>query len=140
MPLGLAPGTLSAHIDIPPELAGSLVVLAISIVIVLIVWKARGAHSGFAKHRGTVVKPGAPFHSCGMEAKWMLPQGYWHCDRCNVAVTETPPAAMAPPAVHAAIPQSAQCPTCFGPGRWIPESNAWGCDRCRALIPAPPPR
>jgi len=132
MPLGHASGTLSAHIDIPPELAGSLVVLAISIVIVLIVWKARGAHGGFAKHQGTVVKPGAPFHACGMQAKWMLPQGYWHCDRCNMAVAETaaPPAAMAP------LPQSAQCPTCSGPGRWIPESNAWGCDRCRALIPA----
>lgn len=127
MALDRAPGTLLAHIDIPPELAGSLVVLAISIVVVLIVWKARGAHSGFAKHKGTVVKAGAPTHYCGLEAKWMLPEGYWHCDRCNTPVESAPP----PVAQH-----GAPCATCATPSRWIPESNAWGCDRCRVLLPA----
>jgi len=120
---------IAAHIDIPPELAGSLAALVISVLVVLCVWMVRGG-SGGKQTRGTVPRPGAPIHTCGLEAKWMLPRGPWHCDRCNVAVQPG-----APPA--AAQPQGPVCPTCGGPGRWLHESNAWGCDRCRMLIPPP---
>ncbi|MDB4960516.1 MAG: hypothetical protein JWP01_515 [Myxococcales bacterium] len=144
---------LAAHIDIPEELAGSLGVLVISVVILLIVYAVRGG-SGGKQTRGTVAMPGGPTCSCGMIAKWTVPNGPWHCDRCNLPVqmaapgvqppTVQPPAMPLPVAViHSygapapVAPQGPVCPTCRGPGRWIPESHAWGCDRCRMLIQLP---
>ncbi|MDX2090109.1 MAG: hypothetical protein SFX73_19785 [Kofleriaceae bacterium] len=127
-------GVLAAHIDIPPELAGSLVVLVISLVIVLSVWMVRGGHGG-KQTRGTVPRPGAPTCPCGYQAKWTVPHGPWHCDRCNVPVHPhalVQPQPLQPPLQHA--PQAPFCGTCGGPGRWIPASNAWGCDHCRQLI------
>jgi hypothetical protein len=118
-------GVLAAHIDIPPELAGSLVVLVISLVVVLSVWVIRGSHGG-KQTRGTVPRAGAPTCPCGYLAKWTVPAGPWHCDRCNLPVH---------PQAQQQAPRAPSCGTCGGPGRWLPESNAWGCDRCRQLIP-----
>jgi hypothetical protein len=132
---------LAAHIDIPPELAGSLGVLVLSIVIVLIVWAVRGGAGG-KQTRGTVTRAGGPTCSCGMVAKWTLPNGPWHCDRCNLpvqmSVPGVQPAALPMQGVAMPVaPQGPFCGTCGGPGRWIAESKAWGCDRCRMLIQPP---
>lgn len=102
---------LLAHIDIPAQLVGALVILIGSIVVVLISRAMRGSP------KGTVARPGAPTCECGTVTKWMLGDNHWHCDRENIPV-------MRPLA----------CTTCNGPGRWLRDSNAWGCDNCRVLI------
>lgn len=104
---------LLAHIDIPAQLVGALVVLIISILIALVGRGIRGAP------KGLLVRPGAPPCVCGTVTKWKLPDNHWHCEKCNLPVS-----------------RPFACPTCKGPGRWLRESNAWGCDQCRALIPS----
>lgn len=122
-----ASGVVLAHID--AEIAGAVGALVVSLVIVLIVWAVRGSHGGAIK--GTVVRPGGPSCACGLHAKWMMPNGGWHCDRCNAPV---------PQATAMPMPMQQQgpfCGTCGGPGRWLAEQHAWGCDRCRMLIQPP---
>jgi DNA-directed RNA polymerase subunit RPC12/RpoP len=122
---------LLAHIDIPPRLLGSLIVLGIC----LIVWFFKAVFSGPEKGLSQQ-RPGAPScATCGAQARWLMPQNYWNCDRCNKPVVVGAPAP--PPVVTQPVVQQQQfCGACGTPGRWIPESNAWGCDRCRHLIQA----
>lgn len=103
---------LLAHIDIPEQLLGALVVLVLSLVVFGILKMVQGSP------RGLVTRPGAPICACGTPTKWKLPDNHWHCEPENVPV-------MRPLA----------CLTCNGPGRWLRESGAWGCDRCRVLLP-----
>ena len=114
MPLG---HLLLAHIDIPEQLLGALVILVLSIVIALVARGVRGSP------KGTVARPGAPLCECGTQTKWMLPDNHWHCDHCKLPVI-----------------RPLACMTCKGPGRWLRDSSAWGCDRCRVLLPPSAPR
>ncbi len=102
---------LLAHIDIPAQLVGALVVLVVSILVVVISRAFRSAPTGL------VARPGSPICSCGTPTKWKQSDNHWHCEPENVPV-------MRPLA----------CQTCNGPGRWLRDSNAWGCDNCRVLI------
>ncbi|CAN5836688.1 hypothetical protein BH11MYX3_BH11MYX3_12980 [soil metagenome] len=138
----LAPATaLLAHIDIPPQLAASLVVLG----LVLVIWFFKAIFS--SKPAAPVVTAGAQScPTCRGFARWYPGTNQWRCDRCNVVVA--PPGAqpmpMAGPPINpytgqpiapqVQAPQGPTCGMCGGPGRWLAESNAWGCDRCRQLI------
>ncbi len=125
---------LLAHIDVPPRLLASLIVLG----IVLVIWFFKAVFSS-----PTVTRTGAPScTTCGQQAHWLTPQNYWNCMRCNRPV----PPAGAPMAGQPPInpytnqpipqqpPQGPTCAMCGGPGRWLADANAWGCDRCRQLI------
>ncbi len=136
---------LLAHIDIPPRLLGSLIVLG----IVLVIWFFKAVFSSPA-----VTRTNAPACStCGQQAHWLTPQNYWNCMRCNrpvqAAMPGQPPMPAQPPMPgqppmnpytgqpiqpQMQPPPGPSCATCGGPGRWLPEANAWGCDRCRQLI------
>lgn len=140
----LAPSSaLLAHIDIPPRLLASLIVLGICLVI----WFFKAILSSPAKPPqapppgppgqnpwgGQPPPPGAnPYaqqqpppgaNPWGAPQQQPPPQGY------NPYAQQQPPQQQA-----MQQPQTPFCGTCGGPGRWIPESNAWGCDRCRQLI------
>jgi ribosomal protein L37AE/L43A len=147
--------TLLAHIDIPPRLLGSLIVLGICLVI----WFFKAILSTDTKASQTA-GPSCP--TCGGKASWATPQNYWNCFRCNRPVPmpgqqpmgqqpmggpppgqnpygapppqQNPYAQQPQPPVPQQAAQVPFCGTCGGPGRWLPESNAWGCDRCRQLI------
>jgi len=127
---------LLAHIDIPPRLLGSLIVLG----IVLIIWFFKAVFSA-----PTVTRTNAPVcPTCGQQAHWLTPQNFWNCMRCNrpvqPAAVGQPPAPMPgqppinPYTGQPIPPPGPTCATCHGPGRWLAEANAWGCDRCRQLI------
>lgn len=130
---------LLAHIDIPPRLLASLIVLG----IVLVIWFFKAVLSSPA-----VTRTNAPAcTTCGQQAHWLTPQNYWNCMRCNRPVQPAMPGAQPMPGAppmnpYGAPPNQAQmqpppgpsCATCGGAGRWLPEANAWGCDRCRQLI------
>ena len=140
---------LAAHINIPPKLLGSLIVLG----LVLIVWAIVAIAKSGSKPAVHAAPHGPPCNTCGGPARWNY--NGWVCDRCQRQVIpmgapgmpqqmgyQQPPYGqpnMAPPGMPpqpmAAAPyQGPSCPTCQGPGRWLPESNAWGCDRCRQLL------
>lgn len=130
---------LLAHIDIPPRLLASLIVLG----FVLVIWFFKAILG-----KPTVTRTGAPTcTTCGQQAHWLTPQNYWNCMRCNKpvqpAMTGGPQPMPGQPPINPytgqPIQQQAQppgptCTTCGGPGRWLADSNAWGCDRCRQLI------
>ncbi len=146
---------LLAHIDLPPKLIGSLVVL----VLALIIWGIVALAKSGSKPQQHVAPNSPPCPTCGGPARWNY--NGWVCDRCQRQVVPGMPMQppmmqpgmqpnMAPPGMPpqqmmghpgmpqagmgGAAPQGPSCQTCGGPGRWIPESNAWGCDRCRQLI------
>lgn len=152
---------LLAHIDLPPKLIASIVVL----VLALIIWGIAAIVKAGSKPQQHFTPGAPPCPTCFGPARWNY--NGWVCDRCRCAVVpgmpmqqpgmypQQPgmqPPNMAPPGMPpqlgypqqpmagmgAAAPQGPSCQTCGGPGRWIPESNAWGCDRCRQLI-APTP-
>ncbi|MEO7093693.1 MAG: hypothetical protein ABI175_10610 [Polyangiales bacterium] len=130
---------LCAHIDMPPRLLASLIVLG----FVLVIWFFKALFS-----KPTVNRAGAPTcTTCGQQAHWLMPQNFWNCMRCNRPVQPAtmggqPPMPGQPPinpytgqAIQPQMPPPGPtCATCGGPGRWLAESNAWGCDRCRQLI------
>ncbi|MBL0212353.1 MAG: hypothetical protein IPQ07_00445 [Myxococcales bacterium] len=144
---------LLAHIDIPPRLLASLVVLG----IVLVIWFFKAV---FSSASAPPVQAGAPpCPTCRGLARWYPATNQWHCDRCNRPVPAPGTQPMAgqaqiqgqmpgqmpgqppinpytgqPIAPQQMAPQGPTCQTCNGPGRWLAESNAWGCDRCRQLI------
>ena len=135
---------LLAHIDIPPRLLASLIVLG----IVLVIWFFKAVLSSGT----TVSRAGAPTcTTCGQQAHWLTPQNFWNCMRCNKPVQPgmpgQPPGQQPMPGQPSNNPYTGQpiqpqmqpppgptCATCGGPGRWLAEANAWGCDRCRQLI------
>ena len=145
---------LAAHIDIPPKLLGSLIVLG----LVLIVWAIVAIAKSGSKPPMQMAPGGPPCNTCGGPARWNY--NGWVCDRCqrqvipmgamppqapmgyqqppygqpNMAQPGMPPQHMQQQPPMAVAHQGPTCPTCQGPGRWLPESNAWGCDRCRQLI------
>ena len=132
--------TLLAHIDIPPRLLGSLIVLGIC----LLIWFFKAILSTEKKVPQSA-GPSCP--TCGGKASWAVPGNHWKCFRCNQAVAmpgqmqpmggpppQNPYAQQPPMQQMQPQPQVPFCGTCGGPGRWLPEANAWGCDRCRQLI------
>ncbi len=151
--------TLLAHIDMPPKLLASLIVLGLFLVI----WFFKAMLST-EKKVPQAAGPTCP--TCGGKASWAVPHNFWNCFRCNRAVpmpgqqpmggpmhpqNQNPygappphnpygapppqnPYAQHQPMQQQQAPQVPFCGACGGPGRWIPESNAWGCDRCRQLI------
>jgi len=117
---------LLAHIDVPPRLLASLIVLG----IVLVIWIFKAMFSS-----PTVTRTAAPScTTCGQQAHWLTPQNYWNCMRCNTPVQPAMTGGPQPMPPQQAQPQGPTCATCGGPGRWLADSNAWGCDRCRQLI------
>ena len=126
---------LLAHIDIPPQLLGSLIVLG----FLLVIWFFKVILS-----KPAVTRAGAPTcTTCGQQAHWLTPQNYWNCMRCNKPVQPGMVGGPQPgqPPINPYTGQPIQqqppgptCATCGGPGRWLADSNAWGCDRCRQLI------
>ncbi len=140
---------LAAHIDIPPKLLGSLIVLGLALIVWAIVAIAKSGSKPQVHHAPNT----PPCNTCGGPARWNY--NGWVCDRCQRQVIPMapgmPPQMMQQPpysqqpnmaqpgmppqqAYGQAAPQGPSCPTCQGPGRWLPESNAWGCDRCRQMI------
>lgn len=137
--------TLLAHIDMPPKLLASLIVLG----IMLLIWFFK---SMLSTEKKVPQSAGPSCPTCGGKASWAVPQNFWNCFRCNRAVPmpgqppmhgQPPmgapmppqnPYAQQPPPMQYQAPQVPFCGVCGGPGRWLPEANAWGCDRCRQLI------
>ena len=136
----LAPSSaLLAHIDIPPRLLGSLIVLGICLVI----WFFKAILSSPAKPPqapppgppgqnpwGQAPPPGANPYAQQPPPPGANPWGAQQPPQAGY----NPYAQQQPPVQQAQAPQTPFCGTCGGPGRWLPESNAWGCDRCRQLI------
>jgi ribosomal protein L37AE/L43A len=117
---------LLAHIDIPPRLLASLIVLG----FVLVIWFFKAILS-----KPAVTRTGAPTcTTCGQQAHWLMPQNYWNCMRCNKPVQTATNPYTGQPIQQQAQPPGPTCATCGGPGRWLADSNAWGCDHCRQLI------
>ena len=154
----LAPSSsLLAHIDMPPKLLASLIVLGIC----LIIWFFKAILSSPAK------PPQAPPPGPPGQNPWGAPPPGQYPNAAPPGYGQQPP----PPGANpwgAAPPQQGHnpygqppqqqapqgynpyaqqpqqqamqqpqvpfCGTCGGPGRWLPEANAWGCDRCRQLI------
>ena len=143
--------TLAAHIDMPPRLLASLIVLGICLVIWFFKailsspakppqapppgppgqnpWGAQPPPPGANPYAQQPPPPGGnpwgaqpPPPGANPYGQPPPPQGY------------NPYAQQQPQQQAQAQPQTPFCGTCGGPGRWLPESNAWGCDRCRQLI------
>ena len=156
----LAPtSALLAHIDIPPKLLASLIVLGICLLIWFFKailsspakppqapppgppgqnpWGAPPpGHNPYAQH-GQPPPPGAnpwgappPPQGHNPYGQPQQPQQQQQAPQGYNPYAQQPP----PPQQAMAQPQVPFCGQCGGPGRWLPEANAWGCDRCRQLI------